>query len=432
MTGLTFATAVGGVDGESALGGRLDKALREPALAGARIGGLVVRASDGEALWSRDSEAMLIPASNMKILIALAALEIFGPSHRFTTHIMSDRRLGPDGAVGEIGVRGGGDPVTNSEDWWRLAADLRRSGLRSVQGDLVVDDSAFDGEFWHPSWSDVSARAYHAPVGALTANYGAYFARVGPGSELGQPAKVDLDPPVDYLRLVNQAQTVDAGERTRLTVGRGAGPPDQEQVLVSGRVRLGDEATLVPRSVADPALYAGSVLKWHLQAMGVTVAGRVRRGKADWPVELLRFDGRPLSEIVFLLMKYSNNAMAETLVKAMGANSAGGVGSWQNGLPALEQALGGLGLLREGAVFVDGSGLSPDDRISASMLVAALRRARASFRIGPELVSSLPIAGRDGTLEERLLAGMDRIRAKTGLLVDARVLALSGIAQRGS
>ena len=88
--------------------------------------------------------------------------------------------------------------------------------------------------------------------------------------------------------------------------------------------------------------------------------------------------------------------------------------------------------MKEGAVLVDGSGLSPDNRISASMLVAALRRARASFRIGPELISSLPIAGRDGTLEERLLEGTDRIRAKTGRLADAKVLALSGIAEGGN
>ena len=69
-------------------------------------------------------------------------------------------------------MRGGGDPALTSEEIWRLAADLRARGLRRVSGPLILDDSGFDRERWHPSWGSVSARAYHAPVGALTANYG--------------------------------------------------------------------------------------------------------------------------------------------------------------------------------------------------------------------------------------------------------------------
>ena len=104
-------------------------------------------------------------------------------------------------------------------------------------------------------------------------------------------------------------------------------------------------------------------------------------------------------------------------------------GSWSAGLRALRTELGTLDILGPGALLVDGSGLSPANRLSARMLVRALRRGGESFRIGPELRASLPIAHRDGTLERRADEADGRVRAKTGLLGDQRVTALSGYAE---
>ena len=157
---------------------------------------LVVRGSDGAVVYSRGADRLLIPASNQKILTALAALSRFGPTHTFKTRIWSNAPPDADGVVDTLLVEGGGDPATNSEDWWRLAADLRRKGLRGVRGDLRVDDTLFDGPGWHPSWGKVSSRAYHAPVGALTANYRSFVVAIGPAKEPGAPARVTVDPPV--------------------------------------------------------------------------------------------------------------------------------------------------------------------------------------------------------------------------------------------
>ena len=134
------------------LGERLDAALRHPALRAAQLSILVEDEKTEQVIYERDPEKRLIPASNMKIMTALAALETFGPSHRFSTRILTDRAPNASGTVGRLAVLGGGDPVLNSEDWWRLAADLRRRGLRRVEGDLLVDDSLFDREYWHPQW----------------------------------------------------------------------------------------------------------------------------------------------------------------------------------------------------------------------------------------------------------------------------------------
>ncbi|MCB9722903.1 MAG: D-alanyl-D-alanine carboxypeptidase/D-alanyl-D-alanine-endopeptidase [Spirochaetaceae bacterium] len=417
--------------------------MRGGALAAASVGMHVARARDGVVVYSRGGERPMIPASNQKILTALAALHRFGPAHRFSTRVWAPAPPDADGFVSELLLEGGGDPAMNSEDWWRLAADLRREGLRGVKGDLRIDDTLFEEPGWHPSWGRVSARAYHAPIGALTANYGSYFVSVWP-QRPGSAPRVDIDPPVDYLRLRNTAVTQPRSERPRLVVdrlpGRASDGPVEEVVRVEGATRAGDRVDRFPRSVLDPGLYAGSLLALQLEANGIFVDGEVRRGPrgAEEPLSLLLDrGGRSVAEAVALCMKYSNNSIAESLVKNLAIGPAEGPagstprrGDWAGGIRALREALGELGVDLSGATLVDGSGLSIQNRLSPRMLVEALRAGRASFRIGPEFVASLPIAELDGTLDKRLRGAGGRIRAKTGLLSDAGVTALSGFVDR--
>ncbi len=427
---LVLSVGVGwAADSPTSLEVRLDATLQVDSLVSAKVGALVI-GEGGETLYARDPDVSRIPASNMKLLTALAALDAFGPSHRFETVIVADRDLVPTGAVGELGIRGGGDPALNSEDWWRLAADLRRNGLVRVEGDVVVDPSCFDAAYWHPAWGEPSSRAFHAPVAGLSANYGAFFVRVGPGLGSDDPVRVQVDPPLSYFQVQNRGRTLDAGDKGSLSIGRGEATPQAETVVVSGDLGLGEPARNFARSVRDPVLYAGALFKMQLEAVGIEVEGRVRRGIAKQPVELLRHRGRPLAEIVRLFLKYSNNAMAEGLVKAMGAQATGKPGSWPAGLAEVRGRLDALEVLGPGAELVDGSGLSPDNRVSPRVLVEALNRGASSFRFGPEYVAALPIAGRDGTLEHRTAASVDGVRAKTGLLKTQRVVALSGYAER--
>lgn len=422
---------------------RLDRLLARAPLARASVGIYVERQSDGQVVYARGADRLLIPASNQKILTALATLERFGPAHRFSTRIWAPKKIDSEGMVSELVVEGGGDPAMNSEDWWRLAADLRRVGLRGVEGDIRVDDTLFDGPGWHPSWGNVTARAYHAPVGALTANYGTFFVSVWPQAAAGSSVLVDIDPPVEYLRLRNQARTGSAKTRPKLIVdrvrGRRSGGPSEEIVRVTGVARQGDSVDRFPRSVIDPGLYAGSVLAYQLRANGIDVDGEVRRaplGEEKYQLILDR-PGRAVAEAVALCLKYSNNSIAEVLVKNLAAwegvlpgETPARQGDWVSGIRAMRRELAKHGVDLGKATLVDGSGLSLQNRVTARTLALALRVGRESFRVGPEFVASLPIARTDGTLKKRLRGGAGRIRAKTGLLSDAAVTALSGFAER--
>ncbi|MDJ0786507.1 MAG: D-alanyl-D-alanine carboxypeptidase/D-alanyl-D-alanine-endopeptidase [Myxococcota bacterium] len=411
--------------GAAGLPKRLQASLEVPGLNGAAVTALVVERESGAVLFARQPDRPLVPASNQKVLTAVAALSRFGPAHQFETEVLTSAPLDGTGAVPMLYVRGGGDPTLTSEEWWRLASDLRLEGLRRVSGAIRLDESLFDDQRWHPSWGDPTARAYHAPVGALMANYGAFQVRVRPRLP-GQSAEVLLDPPVPYLTLDARVQTV-AGDRRELEVSR-VPQAMGDRVVVRGRIGSRAEAREIWRSVSQPARYAGHVLRRQLEATGIVVDGDVEVGPVPGTaVPFHVHEGRPLAEIVRLFLKYSTNVIAESLLKSLGVEGGTRPGSFAAGTLSLRAALGSAGLSLDGHRFVDGSGLSRGNQVSARLLVETLRLADRSFRIGPELTAGLPIAAADGTLEKRALGAVDRVRAKTGLLSGAT--SLSGYAR---
>jgi D-alanyl-D-alanine carboxypeptidase/D-alanyl-D-alanine-endopeptidase (penicillin-binding protein 4) len=206
--------------------------------------------------------------------------------------------------VGDLFVSGG-DPAMTSEQWWRLAADLRALGLRDVRGDLVLDDSLFDEQRWHPSWAPVSARAYHAPISPLSANFGAFRVRVAPGAEPGAPLLATIDPPVPYLRLSNEGRTGKRGSKPTSTVERVPGAAE-ERVRVAGSVPVGSEPDDVWRSVNDPLGYAAAVLRLQLEANGIHVVGAVRRAAAGPGSSLL------LDSVFHLQLRRCSSSTATT------------------------------------------------------------------------------------------------------------------------
>ena len=420
-----LALSLAGSAAAQDLSERLDVALRNRALKDARIGVLVVAQEDGRVLYERGPDRALTPASNLKILTAIAALSAFGPAHRFVTEVFADAPLNAEGSVDVLAIRGSGDPALTSEQYWRLAADLRLLGVRRVRNGLLLDASAFDGERWHPSWGQTSARAYYGPVAAVTANYSAFSTTVEAGSKPGEPVRVLLDPPVAHLRIDNRAQTGDRKAATSLVVDR-VRSGLAEEVVVSGVVRAASELKVYQRSVLDPVRYAGSVLRLQLGANGIAVEGEDRLGVVpESMVSLLQFEGKSLADVVRLFLKYSNNAIGEMLVKALGVRDTG-VGSWSTGIAAVREELERLGIDVAKLSIVDGSGLSYQDRVTPRTLVSALRVAKDSFEFGPEFVAALPVAAADGTLEKRAGEAANRVRAKTGLLT--RITSLSGYA----
>ena len=145
--------------------------------------------------------------------------------------------------------------------------------------------------------------------------------------------------------------------------------------------------------------------------------------------ELLVFKGESVAQIVHKLNKFSNNFIAEQLVKLLGAESNGAPGGWESGTRALRALLEEHGVIDAGTVIADGSGLSPRNRVSPATLVRVIVRSANEFDSGPEFLASLPLSGRDGTLEDRMEDHPVALRGKTGHL--RHVSSLSGLLGAG-
>ncbi|HYD41344.1 MAG TPA: D-alanyl-D-alanine carboxypeptidase/D-alanyl-D-alanine-endopeptidase [Anaeromyxobacter sp.] len=399
-------------------------------LAVARTGILVASVETGEVLYAREADALLNPASNVKLVTSAAALARLGPEYRFSTEFLL-AEAPAKGVVKALHVRGRGDPTMVTERLWAIAGELQRLGLRRV-GELVLDDAYFDAERFGPGYDrEDTDRAYSAPSGALSLNFNAVEIAVTPADRAQQRPHVQLEPASPFLEVENRAVTVGRKGRARVIV-RTELRNGRERVIVEGRVPVGSRPHVLWRRVDEPALYFGHTLASLLELRGVKV-GRVRLARAPEGARIVHVSqSEALAEIVRRLNKTSNNFVAEQLLRTLGAELRGGPGTWAKGVEAAEEFLGELGIAPGSYVMRNGSGLNDANRFSARQLVTVLRGMWSRSQLQPEFVVSLPVAARDGTIRWRMggTAAAGRLRAKTGTLDG--VVSLAGYVQDGA
>ncbi|MGC4000568.1 MAG: D-alanyl-D-alanine carboxypeptidase/D-alanyl-D-alanine-endopeptidase [Anaeromyxobacter sp.] len=396
-------------------------------LARARVGIYVAPADGGPAVYSKDGDALLNPASNVKLVTTAAALARLGPEYRFATEFLVDGA--PDlSRVKALHVRGRGDPSLVTERLWAIAGDLAHLGLRRVD-ELVLDDGFFDAERTGPGFDQEEGdRAYLAPAGALSLNFNAIGVHVAPGPARGQRARVEVEPESGWVVLENRTQTASRTARSSVKVSaelRGG----KQRVVVEGRIPLGARPTVIWRRVEDPAAYLGATLVRLLELRGVKV-GRVRAGPVPASARLLYVtQSDELADIVRRLNKHSNNFIAEQLLKTLGAEVKGAPGSWPKGTAVTQDFLAEVGVAPGTYVMTNGSGLNDANRFSAHQLVTVLQAMWSRFPLQPEYLGSLPVAARDGTIRWRMegTEAAGRLRAKTGSLEG--VVSLAGYVQ---
>jgi D-alanyl-D-alanine carboxypeptidase/D-alanyl-D-alanine-endopeptidase (penicillin-binding protein 4) len=423
LAALPASTLAAGAPRE--LRGAIDTILERSALDGARLGILVTDVESGRVLYARDADALLNPASNVKLFTSAAALARLGPEFRFETELRVDGPSLHRSHARQLYVRGKGDPTLVTERLWAIAGELANRGIRRI-GELVLDDGYFDEQRVGPGFEqEAGDRAYLAPTGALSLNFNSVAVHASPGEARGQPGRVALEPQSDYLELVNRTRTVGARAVRRLAPSSSPAG-SRQRIVVEGRLPLGGRPVAVWRKIDDPRAYFGQTLKRLLELRGVKV-GRVRAGAAPHDAKLLHVaESDSLGAIVRRLNKTSNNFVAEQVLKTLGAELRGAPGTWAAGVDVVEEFLAEVGLPRGSFVMNNGSGLNDANRFSARQTVTLLRAMWRRFPLAAEFLSSLPVAGRDGTTRWRMdgTEAEGRLRAKTGTLEN--VTSLSG------
>lgn len=426
--------APAGADGDrSGLPEAIDTILGDPRMEGGIASVVVADAASGDVLYSHLPTTRLMPASNTKLATSAAAMEILGPGHRFTTEVLESGKRTGSTLVGDLYLRGTGDPTLLAADYDRLAADVAASGVTRVQGRLVADDTRFDDQRLGRSWAaDDESSYYSAQISALSLapdtdyDTGTVIVTVRPGAKAGDEPLVTVTPPTDYVDVRVTATTVAAGGTNDLTVEREHGG---NTIHVTGTTPVGGSGAKEWVSVWEPTGYAAAVFRDALAAHGVQVTGPTRTGRRTPATArpLATHASMPLKDLLVPFMKLSNNMHAEALTKAMGYQVSG-QGTWSAGLAAIRGYLKGVGVDTARLRQVDGSGLSRMDNFPAAQLARLLLAVRTEPWYA-DWHRSLPVACHPdrftgGTLRTRMCntPAARNARAKTGSLTGASAL----------
>jgi D-alanyl-D-alanine carboxypeptidase/D-alanyl-D-alanine-endopeptidase (penicillin-binding protein 4) len=414
----------------------IDEALAAPPLAKAKIGVLAVESDTGKAIYSRGEKTPLNAASNVKIVTTAAALSLLGPEYRWRTTLSvaappTGAALGPGGEInGDLVLHGGGDPTLTVEDLAAMVADLMALGVHKVHGALVVDDGFFDASTVGPAYDQkTESTASRAPSSAASLSFNVVSVTVIPAAVAGAPARVTVEPASPYIAVSGSVVTAAEGPATPAVDTRDDGGT-RTRVFVSGRVRLGSEPRTFYRRVVHPALFTGQTLRQILERRGIIIEKptRVAAVSPQGQRVLSTHESAPLAVVIQDLNKRSNNFMAEQVVRTLGAEIGGRPGTWAKGLEAVGRYLAGIGLARGSYTMTNGSGLYDSNHFSPEQITTVLRAASRDFRVSAEFLSSLAVAGTDGTIAHRMAGTLAEryVRAKTGTL--ASVSCLSGFA----
>jgi D-alanyl-D-alanine carboxypeptidase/D-alanyl-D-alanine-endopeptidase (penicillin-binding protein 4) len=363
--------------------------------------------------WQADKPVN--PASLMKLVTTFAALELLGPAYTWSTPVWLQGTIADGVLTGNLVIKGNGDPKLVLERMWLLMRRVQQAGVREIRGDIVLDRSAFvPGELNPADFDGEPLRPYNAGADALLLNYRAVLLTFTPEPGRGV-ATIAADPPL-------------AGVRVDATVPLTSGPcddwrgalkaefADPARMQLAGAFQVACGEKVWPLAYADPKSYNERALAGLWAEQGGKLTGVVRDGAAPAATPSFELRSPTLAELIRDINKLSNNVMAQQLFLTLGATQ-GGAGTPEAAREVVRQWLRSrVGAAANGAVITNGSGLTRDSRLSAALLGRLLQAAWSSA-IMPELVSSLPVAGIDGTLR-RSKGVPGRAHLKTGSLRD--------------
>ncbi|MFZ4404996.1 MAG: D-alanyl-D-alanine carboxypeptidase/D-alanyl-D-alanine endopeptidase, partial [Pseudobdellovibrionaceae bacterium] len=398
------------------------------------LGMYIYSQSQKKVLFDLNTHNKKIPASITKLATASAVLAHFPLGYKFKTSLWSKGVIENGVLKGDLYLKGGGDPGFVSENLWYLVNAFTRSEIKKITGSIIVDDQLFDNERYDSSRQSKRVdRAYDAPVGAMSFNWNSVNIFVRP-TKKGQTAKVFIDPATSYIQLINKTTTV-AGAENQLVAERKEGE-SKDTIIVSGKIGEKNSEIVIFKNISQPDLWSGHQLKEFLLQRNILIEGSIKTGKIPEGAEVLaENEGSSIEKAITDMNKFSNNYVAEMLTKNIAAtpelqNEKAALltknASLQQGVLAIEKHLKTIGLSDKEFVFLNPSGLTRDNEFSPYAIWQILDHLSKDFRVFPEFLASLPIAGVDGTLKKRMKnsAAEGWVRAKTGYLDN--VVSLAG------
>ena len=410
---------------------------------------LILDSQTGESLYQQNADRYFVPASNMKLFTTALALAELGPEHRFHTTLESSGTISKDMVTGNVALVGRGDPNLSNRKFpynlkeefdgppekvlAELADRLVAKGVREISGDVVGDDSYFPRERYPSGWEiDDMVWEYGAAISSIVVDDNTVTLTLTPGDQPGSPVQASMNPATPDFLVQNDVVTSAPDVKSDLTLTR---EPGASLVVVRGTMPAKGSPRKLVLAVEEPAQHAAAVLKRLLEDRGVRVGGiaRARHAAAkaqEDPIVLAEHVSVPLSDAVKLINKISQNLHTEMLLRTVARKN----GMWATSddlMKVPQDFYASAGISPDDIVQSDASGLSRHDLVTPRAIVALLTFAQKQPWF-ETYFNSLPVAGVDGTLEDRMknTPAAGHIHAKTGSVEHVRTL--SGFADTPS
>jgi D-alanyl-D-alanine carboxypeptidase/D-alanyl-D-alanine-endopeptidase (penicillin-binding protein 4) len=429
IAALAVAPALAPVEaaGADALPAPVAAALRAAAVPPADAAVVVHEVGAARPLLAHNAGKPMNPASTMKLVTTLAALELLGPTFAWKTEMWAAGTQQGDVLEGDLVLRGTGDPKLTVENFWLMLRALRARGLREIRGDLILDRSYFEAIGQSEArFDNEPLRPYNVAPDALLLNFKAFRFTFVPDPEHGS-AQVTVEPRSTLLELSNAVRLSEGpcnDWRARLKADfNGIGGAARASFSGLYPASCGEKTWNV--ALQSHPNYVLGVFRQLWEELGGTLRGGVRDGTAPSGARLLYSNPSPaLAEVVRDMNKFSNNVMARQLFLTLSAEVTKQPARADRSAQVVQGWLARKGLEFPELVMENGSGLSRSERISGANMSRLLLAAYASA-VMPEFIASMPLVASDGTMRRRLkyesVAGQAHI--KTGSLSDVRSLA---------
>ncbi|NIH11660.1 MAG: serine-type D-Ala-D-Ala carboxypeptidase [Serratia symbiotica] len=368
------------------------------------------------------SQQMALPASTQKVLTALAALLQLGPNYRFTTMLESQGGIRDGVLYGNLIARFSGDPTFKRQSLRHMVEILKNQGVHRITGNVLVDTSVFASHDKAPGWpwNDMT-QCFSAPPAAAIIDRNCFSVSLYSAPNPGDIAFIRV---ASYypVNVFSQVRTLARGSTNAQYCELDVVPGELNRFTLTGCLIQRNDPLPLAFAIQDGASYAGAILKDELTQAGIQIDGHLKRQTQPGltGTVIAQTQSAPLHDLLKIMLKKSDNMIADTVFRTLGYEHFGVPGTWRAGGDAVRQVLRQkAGIDLGNSVVVDGSGLSRHNLLAPATMMQALQYI-AQHDNELDFVSMLPLSGYDGTLRYRgglHEAGVDgKVSAKTGAL----------------
>ena len=370
-----------------------------------------------EVLFEKNSNLLFRPASNMKLLTTSAALIYFPEYDSFETNFLFDGVIEDSTLNGSLIVKGGYDPMFSSEDLDSVINELKTLGIKTITGGLIADVSNIDSLYFGKGWMwDDNPYKFMPYLSSLNIDKNSLKVFYEPG-EIEDKAEITFDSHVNFFSIINSSITT-LEDTSNLKIERDW-LNNNNNISISGDISYRESSDSTFLNIIDPPKYFLNLLSEKFNLNDIAFKGQIKVTREQLTGDSILTIKRSILDVINETNKDSDNLAAEMLLRKISQKYFTGSASAEKGLRLIDSLVIKLGYNPKTFVFADGSGLSHYNLVSTSLIVDLLKYI---YKEQPELYGhlyeSLPIAGVDGTLENRMRFGkaFNNVRAKTGTI----------------